>query len=79
MRSLWGKVGFTPNNFQLNLDGDEINDVIIKEDNRFSPKINRQEPLENEKSKNNDIVLTLSLTGEGVNLTRTFFSMPIMA
>ena len=57
MRSLWEKVGFIPQNFQLSLEDDEINDVVIKDAERFSPKINRPEASEDEKSKFNGIVL----------------------
>ena len=55
MKCLWERVGFHPHNFQLN--GDGVNDAIIKESSNFSPIINRPELTEDEKNKFNGIAL----------------------
>ena len=58
MRNLWSLVGFQPQNFQLNLVNDKTeltNDATIKENNKFSPKIDRPKPTEEDKNKYNGV------------------------
>ena len=54
MRDLWNLVGFQPQNFQLDLGTDvtePIHDATMKDNNKFTPKIDRPIPSAEDKTK----------------------------
>ena len=55
MRKVWENIGFQPTEFQLDMD-DDINDAIIRDANKFSPKIAHPKPTEEDTTKYNGVV-----------------------
>ena len=60
MKNLWTAIGFEPREFELEIDEegedtDSVNDVPIRDSSKFSPKINRPEPTNEDIGKYNGI------------------------